>query len=229
MHRVSTPPAAFCLTLLTAVCLLMQTNTAYAHKLGLFATAEGANIRGYAYFSGGARPRNVTIEICGPAGQKLAQVKTNEKGEFVFAAKHKCDHVLIVRTADGHQGRFIVKADELPDNLPVLPDTAEAPMTYPGGRQIAGAERKRTIIELPSGTDRHERATATEIRNAVAEAVSKQIRPLREQLDKAQAQVRLHDILGGIGYIVGIAGIAFYLLAVRKLRKDTRSSGPPTP
>ena len=35
--------------------------------------------------------------------------------------------------------------------------------------------------------------------------------PLREQLDQYEEKTRLHDVIGGLGYIVGLMGIAFYL------------------
>ena len=41
---------------------------------------------------------------------------------------------------------------------------------------------------------------------------------LRGDIAQLRDKIYLHDILGGIGYIVGIAGIAAWLSA-RKLRK----------
>ena len=41
--------------------------------------------------------------------------------------------------------------------------------------------------------------------------MSRQIRPLREQLDRYEEKVRLHDILGGIGFIVGAMGLVLYV------------------
>lgn len=53
---------------------------------------------------------------------------------------------------------------------------------------------------------------------AVARAVASQVNPLREQIAAYEDRLRLHDILGGIGWIVGVAGLGFFLLA----RKETR-------
>lgn len=57
-------------------------------------------------------------------------------------------------------------------------------------------------------------ATATDeaaLENLITKAVAQQIRPLREQLNAYEDQVRLRDIVGGIGYIVGLAGLAMWL------------------
>ncbi len=50
----------------------------------------------------------------------------------------------------------------------------------------------------------------------IAEAVAREIRPLRRQLEEAQNRARLRDILGGIGYIVGVMGLVFFLKGRRR-------------
>jgi len=45
-----------------------------------------------------------------------------------------------------------------------------------------------------------------------------QIQLLREQLEAYEEKVRLHDILGGIGYILGLAGIASYFMGRERNR-----------
>jgi nickel transport protein len=44
----------------------------------------------------------------------------------------------------------------------------------------------------------------------VEQAVARQVRPLREQLIAHQDRIRLQDLLGGIGYILGLAGLALW-------------------
>ncbi|MEJ2456241.1 MAG: hypothetical protein P8103_19125 [Candidatus Thiodiazotropha sp.] len=54
---------------------------------------------------------------------------------------------------------------------------------------------------------------------ALERAVARQIRPLREALQGYEEQVRLRDIIGGIGYIVGLAGLGLWW---GRRRKDGR-------
>ena len=58
-----------------------------------------------------------------------------------------------------------------------------------------------------------------EVRSIVEAAVAKRIRPLVREIRRLEEQVWLHDILGGIGYIAGLAGLAFYFLGVRRKEK----------
>jgi len=53
------------------------------------------------------------------------------------------------------------------------------------------------------------------IRALVGQAVDEKIQPLREDLDR----IRLRDVIGGLGYILGLTGIAFYLSARAKLAR----------
>ena len=44
----------------------------------------------------------------------------------------------------------------------------------------------------------------------VEQAVARQVKPLREQLTAHQERIRLQDLLGGIGYVLGLAGLALW-------------------
>lgn len=53
---------------------------------------------------------------------------------------------------------------------------------------------------------------------AVDRAVARQIRPLLEAYDAAEGRARFNDVMGGIGMIIGLAGMALWASARR--RKD---------
>ena len=58
-----------------------------------------------------------------------------------------------------------------------------------------------------------------ELQILIEKAVSKRIQPLQRELTAMKEEIRFHDILGGIGYIVGIMGITFYFFGVKKREK----------
>jgi len=51
------------------------------------------------------------------------------------------------------------------------------------------------------------------------EGIEKQVVKLREDLVRYEDRVRLHDVLGGIGCILGFMGLTFYFLGVRRREK----------
>ncbi len=81
---------------------------------------------------------------------------------------------------------------------------------------VAGQLPKRLP---PRGNGRTSAKTSPD--NEQLEAIRAEIGLLREQLSNYEQKIRLRDILGGIGYIVGIAGVTFYFLGVRRLRSKT--------
>ena len=170
---------AFCLLLLGAA-------PAFAHKIKLFATAEGMVVSGYAYFSGGARAQGA--DIAAHVGeQQVFSGKTDDQGTFRFTATEAADHRLTVDSGDGHTAGFTIKAEEL--GRPAVAPTAE-PATDDG--------RLAALIE---------------------QAVARQIRPLREQLDAFQESARLRDALGGLGFIIGLGGLAYGLDQRRRAQR----------
>jgi nickel transport protein len=180
--------------------LLLASSPAHAHKLKVFATTVGAQIDGRAYFVGGgpAKGANVTIET--PSGRHLATLHTDTDGKFEFSASTRVDHVIAIDAGDGHFARCVIPADELPQSLPTSAlDSAHLdppePPPVPAANEMS-----------PSGES---------LEDVVAQAVASQVRPLREQLNDYEDQVRLHDVLGGIGYIAGIAGLAAWIRSRR--------------
>lgn len=185
---------------LATVALLLAATPAEAHKLKVFAAAIGPRIEGRVYFVGGGPAAGARVTITTPDGAPITEIATDEQGNFAIIAASRADHVIAVDSRDGHVGRFTVLARDLPGDLP-QPAASSAPaMAPPASAPVA------TIQHLPS---------ADGLREIVGEAVAQQIVPLREQLNGYEDRVRLHDILGGLGYILGLAGLALWLRARR--------------
>ena len=194
---------------------LLSPLPAAAHKLKVFATADGDRIQGSAYFAGGSPAAGATILIQDAEGAVLAHLSPDKDGHFSYQAQTGRDHVVVARTDDGHEARWRIGADELaaalarpgaltqaspapePASSGALPqDTTTAPTTRPPATTPG--------VELGAGLD-------PRVLAAIEQAVARQVRPLREELNAAQDQIRLHDILGGIGYILGLTGLALWL------------------
>lgn len=190
--------------ILATVALLLAATPAEAHKLKVFATAIGPRIEGSAYFVGGGPAAGAKVTITTPDGTPIAAIATDAQGNFAIIAASRTDHVIAVDSGDGHVGRFTVLARDLPGDLPgglPQPAASGAPaMDPPANAPVAGIQPH---------------LTADGMRELVGEAVARQIVPLREQLNGYEDRVRIHDILGGLGYILGLAGLALWLRARR--------------
>ena len=67
--------------------------------------------------------------------------------------------------------------------------------------------------DLPARGDTPAPATSAE---ASLETIQNELNELRNQLQRYEERIRLQDVLGGIGYIFGIAGVAYYFLGIRR-------------
>ena len=76
--------------------MTLWTSCALAHKLKAFATAEGALVSGYAYFTPGGRARQADVVITGPGGVEVLKTGVDSEGNFHFVTKQRVDYVITV-------------------------------------------------------------------------------------------------------------------------------------
>ena len=185
---------------------LSATTAAHAHAIHVFAVAQGKAVRGEVYMSGGARPAGCKIEVFAPDGTKVAETVTNDRGEFSFEAAGRADHRIVADTGDGHRAEYVLRADELPETLP---------SGATGPHWPAGATHEDARI---SGE------AATEPRG-VEQIIARHIGALRQELREARDRRRLSDVLGGIGYIFGLAGVGLYFRSRGRRRPPREEEG----
>jgi nickel transport protein len=178
--------------------------TAEAHRLKVFATVVGENIQGRAYFVGGGPAVNVSATLRDHDEKILTEGSTDAEGRFSLTAPVKADLTVVVDALDGHVARFDIAAARLPDTLPAGDVAGRAPAPPPDAASSAPASG-----DPPASIGADELATV----------VARQIEPLAEQLDSLEDSIRLRDVLGGVGYIIGIFGLFAFL---RSRRSATR-------
>ena len=194
---------------LVLMLFLLGPAPALAHKLNVFAVAKGAAIEGRAYFPGDVPARKIDVVVHDPSGGELGRTTTDDDGNFRFTARKRVDHYLVAETPDGHSGQHIVHAEELPDNLP-----ADVP-TAGGSQVIAPAPDHADAPAVLAGGGDDPRGQLTELSRQI-DALRRQIDALRRQIDASDKQLRFRDVLGGIGFILGLAGVALYMQARRR-------------
>jgi nickel transport protein len=176
-----------------------------AHKLKVFATAEGDRILGQAYFVGGAGAGGAAIRIVDAGGRVLARPEPDVNGNFSYAVERRMDYQVVADSLDGHLASWTLRADEFSPDLP----GTQAMETSDKAHPVAPVSREQ---DIPASRTVPDAASLSHVEAAVA----RQIRPLRVALQAHEEQVRLRDIVGGIGYIVGLAGLGFWWSARRR-------------
>jgi nickel transport protein len=183
--------------LLAAMCA----SAASAHSLQVFAYVEGGKVKVEAYFRSGAKAQNADVRVYDASGNLLLSGKTDAEGVFSFDPPVKADIEIEADAGEGHvSGRFKISAAELGGG-----DARPSPN---------GAKPQQT--EISPGADN---GGADESSNAQIIRLQKEVRELRDEM-------RLRDIIGGVGYIFGVAGVAMYILSRRQRRRPGENGIP---
>lgn len=175
---------------------------ALAHKViaGVFASGEA--IEGEIGFSSGSMAIGAEVVVTGPDGAELGRTVTDADGFFLFVPTRPVAHRFFADLGAGHVADVTMEAEDVAKILGVA---AEAPASAPAAAQAAPG-----AVTVAALTD--------EEREAIARIVRDEMRPLRREITAYREQNDLQTILGGIGYILGLFGLGFYLAARRKLR-----------
>jgi nickel transport protein len=198
------------------VVALLWAQPAHAHKLYVFAQTEGHTIQGNAYFRGGNPAKGLDVSALDPAGEEIGNTTTDDEGKFALEAQFRCDHRLLVHTSDGHGAEYTIMAAQLPADLPPRAGATEPTATPVADTPpVVVPETRPTADSQPEPADASLGTLSDQIASNRAEIIR-----LQQSLTEFQQQIRLRDVLGGIGYIVGLAGVAFYFLGVRRKRRD---------
>ncbi|MBN2581896.1 MAG: carboxypeptidase regulatory-like domain-containing protein [Planctomycetes bacterium] len=202
---------------LVATMVAVLAGPALAHRVNVWAYVEsGSTIKGTVGFPGGGKAKNVKVTAHADDGSPLGETQTDDQGEFTFQARFRCNHTFVVDTGDGHRSEYKLEAAELPDSLPAFSSdaatAADAPSPSPSPAPSPPQQQAPALVPV-----------AANFEAAVEKAVSRQVMPLRREIEAYRQTVFVHDILGGIGYIVGVFGLVFYL----KARAIGKRASPP--
>jgi nickel transport protein len=181
---------------------------AAAHRLKLFVSVEGMTVSGYAFFIGGGRPQDVGYVVKDAAGAEIHRGRTDQNGGFSWTAAAPADYVVALDTGDGHFADEKIAADRFSAAPPAAAAPAD-PSPPPAAEAPADAA-------VPSPPPIEAEALARLVESAAERAVARQLRPLIEAQNLAEARLRFNDIMGGVGMIVGLAGLAAWALSRRR-------------
>jgi nickel transport protein len=172
----------------------------FAHGIRVFASAEGKTINGRVTYQNGDPVINCTVTGHDANDEVLGKAETGKDGRFSFEAKFRCDYHLEAETNDGHGGEFVLKAEMLPADLP--PREIQTPT------EKKASEHGHHDEDGISGENPW---TVEQLR-----AIQANVNDLREKLEAHDTSIRLRDILGGIGFILGVFGLYAIILNNRK-------------
>jgi len=188
--------------LIGLVVLILLPSATLAHKVNLFAYADNGMVYTESYFSDGRKVMNSTVEVFDAKNNKLLLTgKTDKNGEFSFKIPQANVLRIVLTASMGHKNEYLLSKDEVKDALGM----------------VSASEKS-----LPESVEREKKETSpknmtqiydNQLKFFIEQAVEKKTAPIMRKLIKIEKQIQkpsLQEILGGIGYILGLMGIGIY-------------------
>ncbi len=199
-------------TIATLACALViaisMSFQASAHKVVAGAYASGDHIEGEIGFSDGSVAKNALIEVLAEDGTKLGEAHTGEDGTFTFTPTKRVVHIFHSDLGGGHIANIRLEVADLPTALAAPVNDGTTPAPAPADPALPAAALVGTGPAQAGITDAQ--------RSALTEAVRNEVKPLRREIIALKEKNDFQSILGGIGYIVGLFGLWFFLAARRQ-------------
>jgi nickel transport protein len=185
--------------ILLATTLVASTNiAALAHKVIIFAWVEGDTVFTESKFSGGKRAINAQVLVFDREGTQLLEGRTNDKGEFSFKIPKLTDLRIVLTAGMGHKGEWTISESEIREAGGV-------------SEEKKGAEEPSQPIAVGLGKE--------EIKDLIEDSLDRKLRPIVRMMTESQSKgPSVTEIVGGIGYIFGLMGVALYFKSRGKQR-----------
>jgi len=184
--------------------IIMINISAFAHKVNIFAYVEGGKIYTESYFSDGKKCVESKIEVFDNQGNKLLEGLTDKEGMFSFKIPPEDvidgDLKLVLTASIGHRAEYIIRADELGDIKGLIEEKIEEPVSV--------ISPETSSVELK------------EIQSIIEDTLDEKLKPImremREIKKSQEDRISPTEIIGGVGYIIGIFGIIAYFLSRKR-------------
>ncbi len=193
---------------------LVIPSSSYAHKVNIFAYAEGNQVYTESYFPNGRAVEGGTVEVYDSQKNKLITGTTDKEGKFNFALPKKDDLKIVLIASMGHKNSYLLKASELSDivsdgELKIESGAEESPAVDEAAPR--NSDRSSTGIKPSSQAQVSMQIDLRDIKKIIDQSLDQKLAPINRQLAKSQQErISPTEIFGGIGYIFGLFGLILY-------------------
>ncbi|MDL1984432.1 MAG: hypothetical protein LWX54_09650 [Deltaproteobacteria bacterium] len=188
---------------------------AFAHKVSIFAWVEDDTVYTRSKFSKGKRVKNSPVIVFDSDGNKLLEGKTDENGEFSFKIPKQSALKVVLKASMGHMAEWKIPFEEI--NPEAVSNNSKPESDIKNSYETSS--RSQTInsgTDLSALSESHG-ISKQEIKKLIDKSLDKKLSPIMNMLaDSYGGGPSLTEIIGGIGYIFGLIGVAMYFTSRKK-------------
>lgn len=187
---------------------LLAAGTGWAHKVRIFAFASGDEVICRGSVGRGGKSKNCRVRVYLPDGKLLAEGRTDDNGRYRFKPGVRAALRIVLDAGEGHGAEFMLEPKGLSKPSPA-PTQAQA-----GFSSVPPPPTPRKSTVGGSGLDE------AAVRRIVDQALDEKLEPIYDELAAlADRGPGITEIIGGIGYILGLMGTVAYFRSRANLRK----------
>ncbi len=173
---------------------LFCSTEAFAHRVIIFGWVEGERVITQSRFSNKRAVKGGDIAIFDKGGNRILSGKTDTKGEYSFQIPGKGPLKILLTVGSAHQAKWTVSEAEL---------------------ALALIKHKHKGDKVPQGpvvVSKENSCQQEVIEAAIEKTLDQKLRPvLKYVVESRNRPVSVRDVFGGIGYIIGLVGLAAYM------------------
>ena len=201
---------AFILCIIAALGFFVP-STAHAHRVSIFAWVDGDTVYTESKFAGGRMVKDGVVKVFDMEGNLLLEGKTDDNGEFSFQVPKRVALRLELEAGAGHKNEWTIAAEELGEAQPEGDAKAESFLS----ENISARSDADSPSPAVSAISAEEMEQIVE--QAVDKAVDKKLKPVMKVLSEmSDPGPKMSDVVGGIGYILGLVGVGAYFNSRKK-------------
>ena len=181
--------------------IMMVNISVFAHKVNIFAYVEGEKIYTESYFNDGKKCINSKIGVFDNRGNILLEGLTDQEGMFSFETPSEDvidgDLKIVLTASMGHRAEYSISADEIRGSAGLIKEENEEPVSI--------VSPETSLVDLK------------EIQSIIEDTLDEKLKPIMREIKKSREdKISPTEIIGGIGYIIGIFGIIAYFLSRKR-------------
>jgi nickel transport protein len=198
---------------------MLLSGAALAHKVTIFAWVEGDTVHTQSKFSGGKPAKQATIVVYDDEGTQLLEGKTDEKGLFSFAVPQRTGLMVALKASMGHVAEWKIPVEEVTGHPKPTEESDHHRSANDVFRPTDGLSADMDHENMGQIIGSGQGLSQAELKALINAALDEKLAPITRMLVASQDRgPSVSDVVGGLGYIVGLMGVALYVTN-RKKRK----------
>ena len=206
---------------LAFVFIFLWAGSAAAHRVTIFGWIEGGTVFTESQYPDGKRVKNGKILVYNGENKELLTGTTSDNGEFSFKIPEASALRVVIQAGMGHQGEWTFSEQEIRASFggtanagKIEPSGPELPAVPANAASVAASTAPAVPLPQTPAPD------LKDLEEMMERVVDKKLQPITRMLAQMEQKgPTTKDIFGGIGYILGLAGVAAYFLSRKNQTK----------